>query len=208
MLGKLNPFSKKSKNPLEQLSVDELRMARVKLERSREKTLNRIRELEEQKNVLFEQGVHADPRTRLDLARRIKEAEEQIRNLDQQLVFFGKQIQIINRLSFLKENTAQLVELGIDQVLGQMDTGELRHYVDEISLKGAVDSERLTELANMLDEALGAGVTGEEDPEISRLLAEMERAALGEPPQLETPESEQEIAADESEQEPPLSLSE
>lgn len=202
----LNPFKRKPKNPLDQLSVDELRAARLRLERSRERTLNQIRELEAQKAVLFEEGVAGDSRVRMDRARRIKEVEEQIRHLDQQLVFFGKQVQIINRLRFIKENRAQLMELGIDQVLGKMDSEELRRYVDEISLAGAVNVERLDELAHLLEEALGTDLSGMEDPELSQILAEMERAAMGEP--MELPTSEPPAADSRSQEhleEPPLS---
>lgn len=178
MFDKLNPFNRKPKNPLDQLSVDELRAARIKLDKSRERTLEQIRELEVRKGVLFDEGTQADSRVRLDRARRIKETEEQVHHLDQQLVFFGKQIQIINRLAFLKQNRQQMIDLGIDTVLGKMDSGELRGYVDDISLSGAVNSERLEELTSLLEEALGAGITSGEDPEIARLLEEMERASM------------------------------
>lgn len=204
MFDKLNPFGHKPKNPLDQLSVDELRAARLKLEKNRERTLDQIRDLEERKAILFEEGVHSDSRARLDRARRIKEAEEQIHHLDKQLVFFGKQIQIINRLAFLKQNRAQMIELGIDKVLGKMDTGELRSYVDEISLSGAVNGERLDELSQMLEDALGAGSNSSEDPEISRLLEEMERAAMPSMPEMPSLGDESHVVED-SEQEPPLS---
>jgi|GEM_PF-1874075 len=198
-----NPFNRRPKNPLDQLSLDELREARLRLERSRERTLNQIRELEAQKAVYFEEGVGGDSRVRLDRARRIKEVEEQIRHLDQQLIFFGKQIQIINRLRFIKENRAQLVDLGIDEVLGGMDSEDLRRYVEEISLSGAVNLERLDDLAKMLEEALGGHFADDADPELSHILAEMERAAMGEPMAL--PTSEPSTPEVKSGEEPPLS---
>jgi hypothetical protein len=200
MLDKLNLFGRK-KNPLDQMAVDELRAARIKLEKSRERTLEHIRELEERKGVLFDEGAQADSRVRLDRARRIKEAEEQVRHLDQQLVFFGRQIQIINRLVFLKQNRQQMIDLGIDKVLGKMDSGELQRYVDGISLSGAVNSERLDELSNLLEEALGAGLGNEEDPEISRILEEMERATMPTMPTINT----ENPTGEQSDKEPPLS---
>ncbi len=72
-----------------------------------------------------------------------------------------------------------MVEMGIDKLLGSMDTGELRKYVEEVSLTGAVSMERLDELSSMLGEALSTGMAGESDPEIARLMFEMERASLG-----------------------------
>ena len=200
MFDKLNPFNRKPKNPLDHLTADELRAARIKLEKSRERTLEQIRELEVRKGVLFDEGAVADSRVRLDRARRIKEAEEQIRHLDQQLVFFGKQIQIINRLVFLKQNRQQMIDLGIDKVLGKMDSGELRGYVDDISLSGAVNIERLEELTDLLEEALGAGFSSDDDPELTRILEEMERAGMPEMPTI----GEEAPTGENAEQEPPL----
>lgn len=173
-------MKKQPKNPLDQFSVDELRSARVRMEYNRDKLLKEIKGLESQKADIFQQGSGTqDMRNRRIAAQRIKETEEQTRQLDQQLAFYEKQLQVVSRLEFLKRNRDQMVEMGIDKVLGAMETGELRKYVEEVSMTGAVSMERLDELSNMLGEALSAGIAGEEDPEIARLMFEMERASLG-----------------------------
>jgi hypothetical protein len=175
-----NFMKKQPKNPVDQFSVDELRAARVRMEHSRDKLLREIKNLESQKTDIFQQGAGTpDARSRRIAAQRIKETEEQIRQLDQQLAFYEKQLQVVSRLEFLKRNRDQMVEMGIDKLLGSMDTGELRKYVEEASLTGAVSMERLDELSNMLGEALNTGLSGETDPEIARLMYEMERASLG-----------------------------
>lgn len=179
MLGRFNPFRKPDQNPIDQFTVDELRAARVKMERNRTKIMDEVKLLEEKKADEFQQGVQqADKRSKRIAAQRIKEAEEQIRQLDQQLAFCEKQLTIISRLEFLKRNRDQLVEMGIDDLLGKMDTGELRSYVDEVSMNGAVSADRLDDLAAMLGNALNAGLTDEEDPEIAELMAQMEMASL------------------------------
>jgi hypothetical protein len=150
------------------------------MEYNRDKLLKEIKGLESQKADIFQQGSGTqDMRNRRIAAQRIKETEEQTRQLDQQLAFYEKQLQVVSRLEFLKRNRDQMVEMGIDKVLGAMETGELRKYVEEVSMTGAVSMERLDELSNMLGEALSAGIAGEEDPEIARLMFEMERASLG-----------------------------
>jgi hypothetical protein len=175
-----NFMKKQPKNPVDQFSVDELRAARVRMEHNRDKLLKEIRGLENQKADIFQQGAGTqETRSRRIAAQRIKETEEQIRQLDQQLTFYEKQLQVVSRLEFLKRNRDQMVEMGIDKLLGSMDTGELRKYVEEVSLTGAVSMERLDELSSMLGEALNTGLAGESDPEIARLMFEMERASLG-----------------------------
>jgi hypothetical protein len=179
MFEKLNPFKRQPQNPLNQMSVEELRSARIKLEKSRDRVVGEIHKLEQSKQDYFQEGVlQPDKRSKRMAAQRIKEAEEQIRQLDQQLLVFDKQLQIISRFEFIKRNQHQMVESGIDQLLGNMDAGELRAYIDDISVSGAVNIDRLSELSEMLGEALSAGFPEEEDPEIAELIAQMEMAAL------------------------------
>ncbi|MCB0156595.1 MAG: hypothetical protein KDD83_00565 [Caldilineaceae bacterium] len=171
-------FKRQPQNSLEQISVDELRTARVKLERTRDRLMVDIRKLEQAKSDYFTDGAaQPDRRSKRMAAQRIKEAEEQIQQLDQQLRYCDKQLQIINRFEFLKRNQAQMVELGIDELLGKMETGDLRKYIDEVNLSGAVNVDRLNELSDMLGEVMSAGFS-DEDPEIARLMEEMELAAL------------------------------
>ena len=174
-----NFMKKQPKNPIEQLTVDELRAARVRMEQSRDKVLKNISDLEGQKARLFQEGAGTpDMRSRRLAAQRIKETEEQIKQLDQQLTFYEKQLQLVSRFEFLKRNSNQAMESGIDKLLGTLDTGEVRKYIEDLTLNGAVNMERLEELSTMLGEALNTGMTGETDPEIARLMVEMERASL------------------------------
>lgn len=174
-----NFMKKQPKNPIDQFSVDELRAARVRMERSRDKVLREIKDLENRKAVTFQQGADTpERRGKRIAAQRIKETEEQIRQLDQQLSFYEQQLLVVSRMEFLKRNRDEIVENRIDQLLGKMDTGELRKYVEEVSLNGAVSMERLQELSAMLGDALNSGAAGEEDPEIAHLIEQMELASL------------------------------
>ncbi len=174
-----NPFRRQPANPIDQLSVDELRAARVRMEHSRGKVLKEIKGLEERKSAVFQEGVaQPDQRGKRIAAQQIKEIEEQTRQLDQQLNFYSKQLTVVSRMEFLKRNHDQMTEMGIDKLLGKMDTGELRQYVEQSSLNGEVTMERLDELSKMLGEAVNAGGTGDEDPEIADLIAQMEIASL------------------------------
>ncbi len=174
-----NPFRRRPVNPIDQLSVDELRAARVRMEHSRTKVLKEIKGLEDRKSEVFQQGVgQPDQRGRRIAAQQIVEIEEQTRQLDQQLAFYSKQLTIVSRLEFLKRNSELMAEMGIDKLLVRMDTGELRSYVEEGALSGEVTNERLDELAAMLGEAVNTNSAREENPEIADLVARMEMASL------------------------------
>lgn len=194
---------KQPKNPIEQLTVDELRAARVRMEQSRNKVLKDIGDLEGQKARIFQEGAATpDMRSRRLAAQRIKETEEQIKQLDQQLAFYEKQLQLVSRFEFMKRNSNQLMESGIDKLFGKLDTDEVRKYIEDLTLNGAVNMERLEEISNMLGEALNTGMTGETDPEIARLMIEMERASLGSADDLADHEAPQQADAAEAGGEP------
>lgn len=185
MFDRINPFKKgRSANPLDGLKEDELRAARKKLEFSRERTLRQIRDLENQKVRLLEAGAQSELRVRRDLAYQVKDAEEQIRQLDHQRDALAKQIQFISRLSFLKQNSEQVGKLVVDQLMGKVDTGELRNYIEEISVRGTAGADRLNELVEMFDQSWVAVRGVEEDPELSRILEEMERRSIASLPEI------------------------
>jgi hypothetical protein len=185
MFDRINPFKKGgSANPLDGLKEDELRAARKKLEFSRDRTLRQIRDLENQKVRLLEAGAQSEWRVRKDLAYQVKDAEEQIRQLDHQRDALAKQIQFISRLSFLKQNSGQVGEFVVDQLMGKVDTGQLRNYIEEISVRGTAGADRLNELVEMFDQSWVAVRGMEEDPELSRILEEMERRSIASLPEI------------------------
>jgi len=179
MLDRLNPFRKpRPNNPLDALSEDELRAARKKLEISRDRTLRQIRELEQQKLRLLEEGAQGDMRVRKDKAYQIKDCEEQIRQLDIQRDAIAKQVLFLNRLNFLQQNSQQVGQLVIDELLGKIDSGKLRNYVEEITVRGAAGSDRLQDLVEMFDQNWNNVAAQGDDPEITRILEEMERLSM------------------------------
>ena len=185
MFDNLNPFKKaQPTNPLDGLKEDELRAARKKLEYNRDRTLKQIRELEAQKARLLEAGAQSELRVRKDLAYQVKDAEEQIRQLDHQRDALAKQIQFISRLSFLKQNSEQVGKLVVDQLMGKVDTGMLRTYIEEISVRGAAGMDRLNDLVEMFDQSWASVSGAQDDPELARIMEEMERMSMASLPDI------------------------
>jgi len=185
MFDKLNPFKKPQPgNPLDALSEDELRAARKKLEYNRDRTLKQIRDLESQKGRLLEAGAQSDPRVRKDLAYQVKDTEEQIRQLDRQRDALAKQILFISRLSFLKQHSDQVGKLVVDQLMGKVDTSVLRKYIEDISVRGSAGADRLDDLVEMFKQSWDSVAGAQEDPEMVRILEEMERLSMASLPDI------------------------
>jgi len=186
MLNKIpNPFKKShSGNPLDQLTEDDLRTARKKLEFNRDRVLKQVHDLENKKARLLEEGAQSELRVRKDKAYQIKATEEQIHQLDYQLTATAKQIQFINRLVFLKQNNDQVGQLAVDQLLGKVDTRELRLYIEDITVRGTAGADRLNELVEMFDQSWAEVSGAGEDPELARILLEMERMSMPVMPEI------------------------
>lgn len=185
MFDKLNPFKKPQPgNPLDALSEDELRAARKKLEYNRDRTLKQIRDLESQKGRLLEAGAQSDPRVRKDLAYQVKDTEEQIRQLDRQRDALAKQILFISRLTFLKQHSDQVGKLVVDQLMGKVDTSVLRKYIEDISVRGSAGADRLDDLVEMFEQSWDSVAGAQEDPEMVRILEEMERLSMASLPDI------------------------
>ena len=171
--------SKKNQSPLERYTLDELRALRVDREMKRDKLVKDVRVKEEQKAQLFQQGTEqADRRSKRITAQRILDAEEEVKQLDAHLASLELEIRVIGRIEFIKRNATRLAESKLDKVLGAMDTGELVRYLDDMSTVGAVDRTRLEELSQILDEAVNSTFAEGESEDVTRLVEEMERAAL------------------------------
>ena len=84
---------------LEDIKLDDLKREKVRLEQEERKMLSDVRNLEAEKRKLFEEGVrNSSEREQRVMARRIKELDEQAKNMDQNLQGISKQMRILNGL--------------------------------------------------------------------------------------------------------------
>jgi len=90
---------------LEDLDIDELRKARVQLEREQARVLRQIDDIEKQKAGLDAQGrKERSVRRQKLLAQQMLGLESQAKHHDRNLAFFSKQMRIVDGFIFLKEN--------------------------------------------------------------------------------------------------------
>jgi hypothetical protein len=163
-------FSRKQK--LDDLDINELRKARVQLEREQARVLRQIDDIEAQKAALDAKGrAERSVRKQKLLAQQILGLEGQAKHYDRNLAFFSKQLRVVDGFVFLKENQRVLSNTPLGQILSQMDTAELQAYVDQATVDGSFQLDKLNQLLGVFEEDEELFKGDEEDEKIGDIIA-------------------------------------
>lgn len=166
---------------IDKLGVDQLKHEKIRLEQMERRVGREVDSIEARKHDLFVKGKdESSSRQRLALARKIKELDGSARAKDQQLLFFHKQLRIVDGLLQIKDNMALLKELKVGSVISGMSVEELTEYVEQATVQGQFEMEKFTTLLGSLDGAMEAAEMGETDSDLQSIVAAMEEARAAE----------------------------
>lgn len=183
-------FSKQQR--LDDLDMDDLRKARAKLEREQDRVLHQIDEIEKNKTVLDAQGrAERSARKQKLLAQKILQLESQAKRLDRNLAYFSKQLRIVDGFIFLKENQRVLASTPLGDILARMDTAELQEYVDQATIDGTFQLEKMNALLGIFEEDSELLKADEDDEKIADIVAGWQQAQESE---VEVPVFEEPLA--------------
>jgi len=162
---------------LEDLDIDELRKARVQLEREQARVLRQIDDIEKQKAGLDAQGrKERSVRRQKLLAQQMLGLESQAKHHDRNLAFFSKQMRIVDGFIFLKENHRVLSNTPLGKIINQMNTSELQAYVDQASSEGTIQLDKLNQLLGVFEEDEELFKPDEEDAKIADIVSGWQQA--------------------------------
>ncbi len=179
----LTPKDGQKKKTIADITLDELRREKIRLDQDERKLLARIREVEVDKRKLFEEGVkNPSEREQKILARKIKELDVEARNMDRNLQFFSRQLRIINGFIQLKENQRILAESGLASLIGDIDLQTLQIYVDKASVSGEFHMDKFSEILGTLEEAGSVTSAVQEDDDVLQIVRVMQQAREAEDP--------------------------
>ncbi len=179
------------KRSIEDLTMDELRREKIRLEQEEGKLAHRVEDLEKQKQQLFMKG--KDEPSELQqriLASKIKEVDVQAKNLAKNLRFISRQLRIINGFLQIKENQRLLQESGISSLINTIDLATLRTYVEQASIEGVFQLDKFQEILGTLEETDRVVGVVEEDKDILDIMKAFQEAKLTE---MESPEAAEEM---------------
>lgn len=163
-------FSKRQ--TLADLDLDELRKARVQLEREQSRVLRQIDDIEEQKATLDARGrAERSVRKQKLLAQQMLQLEAQAKHHDRNLALFSKQLRIVDGFVFLKENQRMWANTPLGSVLSSMDAADLQAYVDEATIDGSFQLDKLNQLLGVFEEEEALFKPDEEDERIADIVS-------------------------------------
>lgn len=162
---------------IEDVSIDDLRREKIRLDQEERKLLARLREVEAEKRKLFEDGVrNASEREQRVFARRIKEKDVEAGNMDRMLQAISKQMRILNGLIQVKESSRMMTNSGIADVLKGLDLQDLVNYIDKASVDGEFHVDKFDDIIHALEEADSLSPQYKEDKDVMDIMNAMQQA--------------------------------
>jgi len=153
----------KGKNPLESLSLNELRGMKVKLEVRMDELSRRMEEIEEEVKKLFEKAKEAKSHSEeVFLARRIKTLTQELNMLRQTYSSIQRELMLVSNLLIIKQHETLLKEVGVWSRLKGVKPELLTRYLAEKRVE-AEDREKLVSELVDLSSRIWEMETDEED---------------------------------------------
>jgi len=167
------------KKSFRDLQMDELRRESIRLEQLEAQLVRHLEQIEEQKRQLFQQGSRPDisAQQRLVLASKIKQADAKAKNEARNIQFVQKQLQAITGLIQLKENEALWAGSPLLETLARMDLADLERIIDEATVEGSFQTDRLIQIITKMEEAEGVAKMASIDKDTMEIYKYMEQAA-------------------------------
>ena len=165
------------KASIEDLQLDDLNREKVRLVQEERKMLARLKETENKKRQLFEEGVrNPSDREQRVIARRIKELDVEANNMDRMLQMISKQLRVIGGLIQVKERSRLAAESGLSNILDNLDLQDLIVYIDRASVDGEFNMDKFDEVLYALEEADALSPEYREDQDVLDIVTAMQQA--------------------------------
>ncbi len=163
---------------LDDLSTDDIKREKLRLEQEEKRVLGHIKQVEHEKRQVFAEGAaggESDRELRIR-ARKIKELDMQARNMDKTLSVYSKQLRILNGFLQLKENKRLLNDSGISNLISGLDLDTLQGYIDDASLEGEFQLDKFEDILGKLEGSNNLMNNISEDPDVDEIMLAMQQA--------------------------------
>ena len=168
-----NQFKKSTdKRTLDDISEDELRRERVRLEQQEKKFVKEIDELEDQKKKLFNEGQQSagSVHKQRSIAQRIVGVDRQVKLTDRKLRAISKQLQAVNNFLHLKQSRRELEGSGLFSMINSMDLEELDTWIEGASIDGELNMNRLEDMLRRVNSSMDLAEPIADDSEIAAIM--------------------------------------
>ncbi len=155
-----------SKNPLESMKLDDLRVMEIKLTKKIEELSAEINQVDREINLLFEKAKEAKSKSEeLSLARRIKTLSQKKEMKLAAQAQIEKELRAVTNVLILKEHEADLKSAGVWDAIKKLEPEKLESWLISKNLEARNRSELVATVLDMTSKAMVTGAEYEEDLE-------------------------------------------
>jgi len=164
---------------LDKVALDDLRLAKIKLEQDQKRTANKIKDLDKQKQQTFKEGADASSQQlKVISARKMKQLDADINNQAGMLRFTSHQIRFINGLIQFKERQAGMNRSVVSNILKKLGETELYNQIAQITAQGEFDFDKLDGVIKRMENTgLSLDSYGNEEEDVLEIVRQMDAAS-------------------------------
>lgn len=153
-----------SKDPIDSMKTEELRLMEIKLNRKIEELQAEVRATENEISKLFEKAKAAKSKSEeLTLARRIKTVSQRKEMKIAAQAKLDKELRAVSNMLILKEHQADLQATGVWEKVKKLEPEKLENWLVNQNLEAQDRDEIVSSIIDMTSTAMLTGVEQEED---------------------------------------------
>lgn len=153
-----------SKDPIESMKAEDLRIMEIKLNRKIEELQAEVRETESEISKLFEKAKASKSKSEeLTLARRIKTVSQRKEMKTAAQAKLDKELRAVSNMLILKEHQADLQAAGVWDKVKKLEPEKLENWLVTQNLEAQDRDEIVTSIIDMTSTAMLTGVEQEDD---------------------------------------------
>ncbi len=153
-----------SRNPIEAMGIDELRIMEIKLNKKIEDLQNDVRQIESEIQMLFERARTAKTKSEeISFARRIKTLSQKKEMKLAAQAQLEKELRAVLNVLILREHEQDLKSAGVWDKLKKLKSEQLESWLISKNLEAKDRDEIVTSVVEMTSMAMNIGISYEED---------------------------------------------
>lgn len=153
-----------SRNPIESMGIDELRIMEIKLNKKIEDLQNDVRQIESEIQMLFERARTAKTKSEeISFARRIKTLSQKKEMKLAAQAQLEKELRAVSNVLILREHEQDLKSAGVWDKLKKLKSEQLESWLISKNLEAKDRDEIVTSVVEMTSMAMNIGISYEED---------------------------------------------
>ncbi len=174
-MGLLSSLFGKRKPTLKDLTLDDLRREQMGLQREQLRLDRDLERLDRDESQLKNEYAEASGVTQKKaVARKVQELRSRRMGLDTRVAYLQKMMRTVNGFLLIKENMAFFDKMGVASALTQMDMGEIEAYINEATIEGTLQQDKLAALLQQVTDGVDQIAESAGDSSLDELMAELD----------------------------------